>query len=267
MISSLHRFQDGNQTAVLVGWEPNKTSQDEMLLLRQAAAQVNRRLVTLALNFPPYPDRPLPRHKIPIKSWGYMHMADWFFRRLFFEVPELGQVEYLLRLDSDACLRGEMPNMFAYMDVHPETAYLANSMLLTYPDCGQPVAGLVDLAMNFTRTHNLPLRRDELTAFARRKSYAYRKLECVLGYSTNLELIRLRPFRESTTFSAWADAVAAANGVYLYRWGDAPLRRLSLEMMNYSLGRGVEILQRLGPKIDGRDLAKVYYHPVKAGNC
>merc|ERR1719291_724912 len=50
---------------------------------------------------------------------------------------------------------------------------------------------------------------------------------CVANYRNNIEVGRLADFR-TPAMEAWRNAVLDAQGIYLHRWGDAPLRRLSV---------------------------------------
>ena len=55
--------------------------------------------------------------------------------------------------------------------------------------------------------------------------------KCVGGYLNNFEIVHLDTFRQSKIHNQFTNFILNSNGIYLYRWGDAVLRRLDLDMM------------------------------------
>lgn len=117
-------------------------------------------------------------------------------------------------------------------------------------ECDSPreTKGLAELATSFNAQRegstapspiaNASLARSFGVRMARRRGAAggtsdWKGLEpCVKSYYTNFEVIRLDAFRRSPTFQAWRGVVHRSGGIFTTRWGDAPLRHLSLSLMN-----------------------------------
>ncbi|KAL1512026.1 hypothetical protein AB1Y20_005301 [Prymnesium parvum] len=225
MVRSLTALDDGNRTQLLVLHEPSFRG---LPVLRRAAAAVGRGVTAALVDLGP--DPPTPRPRLPPYAlgkrveggWSYFHMCNFFFSRVFSH-PALAAAKYFMRLDSDSCFHGRIPNVFRLLDERPDVSYIAND---DNHDCNELVRGLRALTLDFAKSHNLSLREG-----VGAKGFPP-GANCLRGYYNNLEVVRLDAFRRSEVFEEWSRVVTASQGIYRHRWGDAILRRLSLNLMN-----------------------------------
>ena len=192
-------------------------------------------------------------------AWGYMHMIRFFFSDLFERGTVPPHAKYWMRLDADACLRSPF-NPWRALDERPTVHYLHN---YEAHDCGLVAQGLAELAQVFAvdrggRWHNRRPRvyRDRLSplplspsdeGFGATEELYYRACDgqmrgwgrevvawnesgCVATFFNNAEAGRIEIFREDECQKEWRRAVDVAGGVYRHRWGDAPLRRIGIDL-------------------------------------
>ena len=164
-------------------------------------------------------------------TWGYQHMCRFFFADIF-QIPDLQKYTYWMRMDTDSYLTMDaVIDPFKEMDANHNLVYLHNA---ENKDCGDVAEGLRDLVTQYyEKVHSNsqgsasfpPSNPDTITL----DHILPREMHCVMGYYNNIEIGRLSAFRTAPMI-AWRDAVLGSNGIYLHRWGDALLRRLSIEL-------------------------------------
>ena len=207
-VASLMHLEDGGQASVVLflndddkAWKQGQTNQ-----MRAAAGLSGRSFQTAYVSW----KSPCYRCMCDFMSWG------------IFDHPALNATDYILRMDSDGCLAGKLPDLWAKLQSRPEVAYVYNPLREGLNECGQTVEGLTSFAVSYARQHGLGL-RERVSQLGD---------VCTLAYYTNFEVMRTAAFRESSVFSKWRDAVRSNGGIERHRWGDAPLRRISLNLMN-----------------------------------
>ena len=144
--------------------------------------------------------------------------------------------KFYLRMDTDSCFKGPLPDVFALMRQQPGLDYIANEEIA---DSSEVTVGLESTALEFAQQQHLALPLAQ--PLVKPNAHGQRS---VLAYTNNFEVVRLQPFRQSATFAAWEEAVARSNGIYSHRWGDAVIRRLSLVLM----GSNVTFLRDVAPE-------------------
>ena len=250
MAASLRRLQDGRATPVLLFHDQGIQPALLRLLRRVVEGNSTRTVRTAAVDFgnfsAPYPSRwwtDAKKHGV-----GYRQMCH-FFSFAIFDHPALAHVTYLLRLDTDSKLKGEWPNLFASLDARPHVAYVANPLRHAYPDCGRVVLGLDWLTLKFSSEHHVGPLRETVSVrpqtLTERRNAGRTKL-CVRAYFTNFEIIRLAAFRRSPRFARWRETVERDGGIFRHRWGDAPIRRISLNLMNERVASLWDLAPRAG---------------------
>lgn len=273
MATSLRLLRDGDRTPVLLFHEP---SLDGRALERQrvlVATESGRVVRTAAVDLDAPPIRrqqwaqrhnaSASKHRsmlIKTHGLGYRAMCDFMFRKIMYH-PALAYAKFMLRLDTDSRLEGEWPDIFALLEQRPQIAYVANPLEFVTAgwrnaDCGAVVRGLREPALGFAagrgrRALSEPISSVDARPFEPEPRCVLQPgwrthpaaACCVRAYYmyTNFEVLRLDAFRQSAIFRAWSAAVTESGGVFKHRWGDAPLRRVSLNLM-----RNLEGWQRLG---------------------
>ena len=258
MAASLRRLDDSGRTRVLLLHEQGMPTALRNELRAAVHSGSGRVVDTAPVDFAalsaPYPPRwyaNASKH-----GGGYRTMCDLFAHAIF-DHPALRETRFVLRLDTDSQLLGRWPDLFTLMASRPKAAYLANPMRARFPDCGDVVRGLARLADRFAKARRLAVhepftvpppawlpedkRRHMTKRFGRNEA-------CVQAFYTNFELLRLDAFRGSRVFRDWAAEVRRDGGVFRYRWGDAPLRRVSLSLMAGSDGWQTLWLNEVAPQ-------------------
>jgi len=160
------------------------------------------------------------------RQWGYSHMIRFFFNDIF-ESSWLHGFKYWMRLDSDAWFTGNVSDPFQYMDNRSEIGYLHYE---DHHDCGRVAEGLHEFAHQWCRKLGV----EDVQALVHPTlgngdSDPEPSLHCVSGYYNNLEVGRFSTFK-TPAMQEWREAITKSGGIYRHRWGDALLRRLSVEM-------------------------------------
>lgn len=147
-------------------------------------------------------------------KWNYQHMCRFFFRDIFLH-PSLYDVDIYMRLDSESILNTTV-NLFNYMK--SDIVYMHNRI---FNDAEFVVNGLKDYIESLVKVLNVDIRD------IRHYSNTFKKT--VLGYYNNFEICRMSFFRSKEIFQ-FVFLVDFSYGQFIYRWGDAPLRYISLSL-------------------------------------
>lgn len=223
-LRSLRSLKDGGRAEVRVFYDQRDdfTDNDIEDVLTAAAP---RDICMVPIEFSKFPEgmhEALPSPWVtPLRcnptAWGYEHMIRFFFADIF-ETNLLQGFKYWMRLDTDAILVEVVDgDPFRYFDEQPDLTYIHNDVM---NDCGSVAKGLYEFSHEYLSKRG---RGDVAALNASARS-------CVEGYYNNVELGRIADF-QTAPMQSWRDAVDASRGIYLHRWGDALLRRLSLEIV------------------------------------
>lgn len=154
-------------------------------------------------------------------KWGYEHMIKFFFMGLF-TTDVLQDLKYWMRMDADSTLRNPVNmDVFARLDDHPELAYLHNA---ANRDTGDIITGLCDFVGDYMKDRWSIEGDSNSTVPACRAPDSY-----VEGYFNNLEIGRVSAFQTEEVLN-FMKSVDLSHGIYTHRWGDALLRRITIEM-------------------------------------
>lgn len=158
-------------------------------------------------------------------KWGYEHMIRFFFVDLFDPMEGmLTGFKYWSRMDTDSRWH-KTSNFIALFDKDPELGYLHNWL---NADCEE---GGGDTMNKFASTYAQKdgIDRQKLQALDAGLLAGRGKDECTGGYYNNLEAGRISAFQTPQALE-WMHSVVAEKGIYRFRWGDAMLRRLTVEL-------------------------------------
>ena len=155
-----------------------------------------------------------PMRRSPSR-WGYHHMIRFFFYDLF-ERPlfDAGH-RFWMRLDSDAEFERPLDDPFEPLRRSRALGYLHHR---ENEDCGPVAEGLAAFAAQWAASEALP----PMAALNASSP------KCVRGFYNNAEVGRLESFR-SPRAARFRAAVLRDGGIYHHRWGDALLRRITVE--------------------------------------
>jgi alpha 1,2-mannosyltransferase len=145
-------------------------------------------------------------HKWPL---GYRHMCR-FWTGGFLDYEPLKQYRYIWRMDSDAYIKqGIEYDLFDHMKQN-SIAYTFSNV---YDDEKEVCEGLLDFSKAFFEEKSMPFHWDLYKMF-----------------TTHVEIIDTEVFRNSL-YHEFYKRVDETNYFYLRRWGDAPIRFITLTNM------------------------------------
>lgn len=141
-------------------------------------------------------------------------MCRFFFREIFLH-PSLSDVEMFLRLDSESFINTSL-NLFKMMKHN--IVYMHNKIM---PDKKYVVKQLSYFTKSLIKLLNVSVK--DLS------NYKLTFIKTSLIYYNNFEICRLSFFRSKEMF-IFMNLVDLSYGQFIYRWGDAPLRYISLSL-------------------------------------
>jgi hypothetical protein len=146
--------------------------------------------------------------------WNYQQMIR-FFTLGIWEVPALFPYGKLLRLDSDSRLFPVSTNPF---DLVSNTAYAISG---TWSDPSDVCTGLADFAEWYI--HYFKLKPANAASYGLFNPGYIQEPGWVRCYNTNFWVINVHRYLELPGLLQFYAMVDASHGIFLYRWGDAPL--------------------------------------------
>lgn len=151
-------------------------------------------------------------------KWNYLLMIRFWFKSLF-ELPQLKNYQYIMRLDDDSRIRGRWFNVFDEMR-RKDAVYFANNCDVDLEDQLPGTMLVANFTSNYVKTNGIVPKQMEMlkNAFSNRT---------VKNFYNNFEVCRLDFFR-SESIQHWAQAIDDSLGIFRYRWGDAVLRYLTV---------------------------------------
>ena len=192
-------------------------------------------------------------------KWNYHHMCYFWFKQVF-EMKIMQRYRYMMRLDDDSqilgnvnnefsltcvssfSLLGSWPNIFEIMEKH-QAVYLANKK---EADVEYLLPGLTlvrNLTAAYIAQNRIAIRNPAMLADVFNHSVE------IPHYWSNFEIIDLA-FMQRPEVIDFIETVDDSRGIFLYRWGDAPLRYITLALF----ANATEILHR-------QTLGLIYCHP------
>jgi hypothetical protein len=139
-------------------------------------------------------------------------------------------------------LLGSWPNVFDLMIKH-KALYMANQRELDYEYILPGLTRLRNLTINFINKYKIIPRNPPMLA-----EIFNRTME-IPNYWNNFEIVDLSFMRRKEVLD-FIQAVDESRGIFLYRWGDAPLRYIMLALF----ANATEVLHR-------EQLRLAYCHP------
>jgi hypothetical protein len=164
-------------------------------------------------------------------KWNYLLMIRFWFKILF-ELPQLKNYEYIMRLDDDSKLTGKWINVFDEMR-QKNAVYFANNVDV---DLEEQLPGTMDLkrvTFDYVKQNHIKPKQFEMLRDAFGNN-------TVRNYYNNFEVIKMEFFRRKK-IRQWIESIDSTNGIFYYRWGDAILRYLTLALF----AEQREVLHRL----------------------
>lgn len=202
-------FHNGYPEAAQI-WEIHRFTKRRVILYN-----VDNYFLRFPNNFNPYSRR--PNWNIRGK-WSYHHMIHFWFK-VVFELREVRNYEYMMRMDFDSQLLNDWGNVFDLMR-NKTAVYMANFETLDYEVVLRGTLKLKKLVMNYINATKIIVQNPK--QFQR----AFNN-ESARTYWNNFEITQIKFFCQDNV-TKWVNKVIESKGIYTYRWGDAILRYLTL---------------------------------------
>jgi hypothetical protein len=178
---------------------------------------VDHQFTSFPVGFDPYKNEPTFSKR---GKWNYHHMIRFWFKFIF-EVEEIQQFEYVMRLDTDSRIIGKWFNVFELMKVR-RSVYFANEEKQEQEEALPGTMKLRNFFFNYQSHKRLRFQNPEKV----RSAFT---LDGIRTYYNNFEVFETKFFRRHDV-RTWIDAIDESHGIYKYRWGDAILRYLTLAL-------------------------------------
>jgi hypothetical protein len=144
------------------------------------------------------------------RKWGYQHMIRFFWRSVFL-LPETANVAAYMRLDGDSCIDNVRQSPRSLL--RGNVVYIKNHNFVDQPGVCREMERFMK---DYVRYFNIKVANPG----------AWRSMFMsggAAGFYNNLELMNIS-FWLRPDVQHFVNFVDASWGIYLYRWGDAPLR-------------------------------------------
>jgi len=147
-------------------------------------------------------------HKWPL---GYRHMCR-FWTGDFLNKSVMNKYKYIWRMDSDAYITSEINyDLFTYMETNNIVYNYSN---ITH-DEEEVCVGLYHFSENFFKKRNMNFHWDIYNMF-----------------TTHVEIINVEELLNNALYLEYYNEIDETDNFYLYRWGDAPIRFITLTNLN-----------------------------------
>ncbi|CAF0749862.1 unnamed protein product [Rotaria sp. Silwood1] len=174
-------------------------------------------------------------------KWNYHHMCYFWFKQVF-ELKIIQRYRYMMRLDDDSQILGKWPNVFEIMVKH-QALYMANQREVDFEYVLPGITLVRNVTTAFISKNKITLQNPAMFA-----DIFNRTME-IPNYWNNFEIVDLSFMRRKEVVD-FIQCIDESRGVFLYRWGDAPLRYITLALFV----NATQILHR-------QQLGLAYCHP------
>lgn len=164
-------------------------------------------------------------------KWNYLLMIRFWFKFIF-ELPQLREYEYIMRIDDDSQLTGNWFNVFDEMRAK-NAVYFANNVDVDLEEQLPGTMGLKQITEEYIQQNNIKVKQSDMLRDAFSNN-------TVRNYYNNFEVANIEFFKREYV-RRWVEAIDATQGIFKYRWGDAVLRYLTLAIF----AEKQEVLHRL----------------------
>ncbi|CAF0997989.1 unnamed protein product [Adineta ricciae] len=150
-------------------------------------------------------------------KWNYLMMIRFWFKHLF-ELPQLKNYEYIMRLDDDSKMTGHWINAFDEMR-RRKAVYFANNVDIDIEEQLPGTMKLKQVTYEYLKQNHIEPKQPQVLRDAFGNN-------TVRNYYNNFEIIKMEFFRRKE-IRQWIESIDSTNGIFHYRWGDAILRYLT----------------------------------------
>ena len=215
-------FSDNHTTAILILHDSSPSLKTINTLINSCQRQLFFTDITQIFNWFPKgfdPCRTPSTYRYRGK-WNY-HLMIRFWFKLLFEFTPLQSYDYVMRLDDDSQMQDRWFNVFDEMR-KKNAVYFANDLDVDIETQLPGTMKLKDFTLNYIEKLRIVPKQKETLEYGFGNTY-------LRSYFNNFEVVQLKFFRQISV-RQWTDAVDRSHGIFLYRWGDAVLRYITVSI-------------------------------------
>jgi hypothetical protein len=153
-------------------------------------------------------------------KWNYQLMIRFWFK-IIFELPQLQEYKYIMRLDDDSQIMNTWFNIFDEMRIK-RAVYFANDVIIEEERRLPGTMKFKQVTLEYQKQNNITVKQPEMLQKAFGDDY-------ILSYSNNFEVMQIEFFRRSNV-RHWIETIDRTHGIFKYRWGDAILRYITMAL-------------------------------------
>ncbi len=224
-LTRVSRLGELQRSLVSVERNFNRTYQYPIVIFHEAELNAEYRKVIrtwtnctlffqqVELRVPDFLPRPVPV-SIPCRSTlSYRHMCR-FQAKLVYQQPILQSAQFLWRLDDESVLTNQIDyDVFEFM----RTRGFTYGYIWEHRDAQDCVTGLWNYTADYIRRMNIP---------ANRFNHQWTSPKI---YYNNFEVSSMDLWR-SEQYQAFIEYIDLLGGIYLHRWGDAPIKGIAVSL-------------------------------------
>ncbi|CAF3393477.1 unnamed protein product [Rotaria socialis] len=215
-------FEDNFTTGILFLYTNDLYKADFLRLTKTMKRQVSFLNVAEVFNlFPTEFDACKTKTSYRVRGkWNYLLMIRFWFKTLF-ELPQLQQYDYIMRLDDDSKLLGRWFNVFDEMR-RKNAVYFANDIDVDLETQLPGTMNMKQVTSDYIKKNNIHPKQMNMLNQAFNNN-------TVWNYFNNFEVSKVEFFRRREV-RHWVDTIDSTHGIFKYRWGDAVLRYLTMAL-------------------------------------
>ncbi|CAF1073772.1 unnamed protein product [Adineta steineri] len=217
------RFNDNNKTDLIIFHTGYPFRADLIPIIEATPRQIE--FVNIDHLFHKFPTGFDPHIRDPTWSqrgkWNYHHMCNFWFQQVF-ELKIIQRYRYMMRLDDDSQILGKWPNVFDIISKE-KAIYIANFRTRDFEYTLPGITRVRNVTNDYINKNKIIVQNPAMYADIFRHAIE------IPTYYNNFEVVDTSFMRRKDVID-FAQAVDESRGIFLYRWGDAPLRYITLTL-------------------------------------
>ena len=217
------RLADGNTTDVII-FHTGYPNRAELLAIIEGSRRhvefvnIDHIFYKFSPGFRPHITDPTWTQK---GKWNYHHMCYFWFKQVF-DLKIIQKYHYMMRLDDDSQIQGQWPNIFDLIS-QQQAVYVANQREVDYDYVLPGIIRIRNVTLDDIAKNNITVRNRQMF------DDIFQKPIEVPNCWNNIEIIDLVFIRRKDVLD-FVKTIDESQGIFLYRWGDAPLRYVTLAL-------------------------------------
>lgn len=225
-LSSVDQYLQDDLSAPLLIFNEGNLSDEQKSLIQSCST---REIKFPEVSFDDFPDGFDPVSEEPNwhkrSKWGYQQMCRFWMTRIW-DHPALDGFTSFMRVDADACYQSDMESFLPGL-VEDDTSYvyIANKFNRENKDYSE---GLIEFTKQYIEDNNIEVKNPNLWGELVKRHKNGKQLKIIYN---NFEVSKISFFRQPHVM-AFQKAVSEGEpfGVFRKRWGDAPVRTITLAL-------------------------------------